>query len=297
MLSTKLQTVLAVAEHKNFTRAAETLSMTQPAVSHHIKQLEQEVGAPLFLRSKTGLLLTPQGEIVVSYARRMKALNERMLAELQTAGRQLSLLRIGITHTSESNLTAAALAKYSNQKDKLKIILFTDTINNLYDMLENYELDLAIVDGAYTDPRFSSMLLDTDYLTCVLSVDNPLARKAAVTLAELKRQKMILRTPASATRTLFESALESHGESIQSFDVTLEVDNIATIKDLIRKDLGVSILPRSACLDELRKGKIAVLPVENLSMVRETRIVYNRDFAHTDMLNEIIRTYGSTVMN
>lgn len=297
MLSTKLQTVLAVAEHKNFTRAAETLSMTQPAVSHHIKQLEQEVGAPLFLRSKTGLLLTPQGEIVASYARRMKALNERMLAELQTAGRQLSLLRIGITHTSESNLTAAALAKYSNQKDKLKIILFTDTINNLYDMLENYELDLAIVDGAYTDPRFSSMLLDTDYLTCVLSVDNPLARKAAVTLAELKRQKMILRTPASATRTLFESALESHGESIQSFDVTLEVDNIATIKDLIRKDLGVSILPRSACLDELRKGKIAVLPVENLSMVRETRIVYNRDFAHTDMLNEIIRTYGSTVMN
>ena len=125
-------------------------------------------------------------------------------------------------------------------------------------MLENYELDLAIVDGAYGDPRFSSMLLDTDYLTCVMSVDNPLARKGAV---------------------------------------TLEVDNIATIKDLIRKDLGVSILPRSACLDELRKGKIAALPVENLSMVRETRIVYNKDFTHTDMLNEIIKTYGSTVMN
>ena len=256
MLSTKLQTVLAVAEYKNFTRAAEELNMTQPAVSHHIKQLEQEVEAPLFVRNKAGLKLTPQGEIVVNYARRMKALHERMFAELQNAERHLSLLRIGITHTSESNLTAAALARYSNQKGKLKIILFTDTINNLYDMLENYELDLAIVDGAYGDPRFSSMLLDTDYLTCVMSVDNPLARKGAVTLAELRRQKMILRTPASATRTLFESALESNGESIQSFDVTLEVDNIATIKDLIRKDLGVSILPRSACLDELRKGKI-----------------------------------------
>lgn len=228
-----------------------------------------------------------------------QAAGERVavFAELQNAERHLSLLRIGITHTSESNLTAAALARYSNQKGELKIILFTDTINNLYDMLGNYELDLAIVDGAYGDPRFSSMLLDTDYLTCVMSVDNPLARKGVVTLAELWRQKMILRTPASATRTLFESALESNGESIQSFDVTLEVDNIATIKDLIRKDLGVSILPRSACLDELRKGKIAALPVENLSMVRETRIVYNKDFTHTDMLNEIIKTYGSTVMN
>lgn len=148
MLSTKLQTVLAVAEYKNFTRAAEELNMTQPAVSHHIKQLEQEVDAPLFVRNKAGLKLTPQGEIVVNYARRMKALHERMFAELQNAERHLSLLRIGITHTSESNLTAAALARYSNQKGKLKIILFTDTINNLYDMLENYELDLAIVDGA-----------------------------------------------------------------------------------------------------------------------------------------------------
>ena len=195
MLSTKLQTVLAVAEYKNFTRAAEELNMTQPAVSHHIKQLEQEVDAPLFVRNKAGLKLTSQGEIVVNYARRMKALHERMFAELQNAERHLSLLRIGITHTSESNLTAAALARYSNQKGKLKIILFTDTINNPYDMLENYELDLAIVDGTYGDPRFSSMLLDTDYLTCVMSVDNPLARKGAVTLAELRRQKMILRTP------------------------------------------------------------------------------------------------------
>lgn len=127
MLSTKLQTVLAVAEYKNFTRAAEELNMTQPAVSHHIKQLEQEVDAPLFVRNKAGLKLTPQGEIVVNYARRMKALHERMFAELQNAERHLSLLRIGITHMSESNLTAAALARYSNQKGELKIILFTDT--------------------------------------------------------------------------------------------------------------------------------------------------------------------------
>lgn len=297
MLGTKLQTLLAVVEYKNFTRAAEELNMTQPAVSHHIKQLEQEVNAPLFIRNKSGLKLTPQGEIVVKYARRMNALNSKMYSELQNAERHLSLLRIGITHTSESNFTAAALAKYSNQRGKLKIILFTDTINNLYDMLENYEIDLAIVDGAYNDSRFSSMLLDTDYLTCVMSVDNPLAKKGVVTLAELKKQKMILRTPASATRTLFESALESNNETIQSFDVTLEVDNIATIKDLIRKDLGVSILPRSACLDELKKKKIAALPIENLSMVRETKIIYNKDFTHTDILNEIIKIYTSNAMN
>ena len=59
----------------------------------------------------------------------------------------------------------------------------------------------------------------------------------------------------------------------------------------------MSVLPKSACVKEIRKGKLVALPIENLSMVRETRIVYNKDFTHTDMLNEIIKTYGSTVMN
>lgn len=293
MLGAKVETLLAAVKYQNFTRAAEALSMTQPAVSHHIKQLEKEVGAPLFVRSKPGLRLTPQGEIVVKYARRLTALNAKMHWELQNTGKNLSVLRIGITHTSESNLTAASLAKCSNLHAGLKIILFTDTINNLYDMLGNYEIDLAIIDGAFVNPHFSSMMLDTDYLMCVMSNSNPLARKGVVTLAELKKQKMILRTPSSATRTLFESTLESNNESISNFDVTLEVDNIATIKDLIRKNLGVSILPRSACMDELKKGKITALPIENLSMIRETKIIYNKDFTHMDILNEIIKIYGT----
>lgn len=293
MLGGKALTLLAVVENRSFTRAAEALSLTQPAVSHHIKQLEEELGTPIFVRGRAGLKLTPQGEIVVQYARRLKSLNEKMLLELQNAEKHISVLRVGITHTSESNQTAAALARYGNTHSGIKIILFTDTINNLYDMLANYEIDLAIVDGTVEEPGFSSMILDTDYLMCITATGSPLARKAVVTLGALRKQKMILRTPASATRSLFESALERNGVSIADFDIMLEVDNIATIKDLIRKGLGVSVLPRSACLDELRKGKLAALPIENLSMVRETRIVYNRDFTHMDALEEIMQLYRS----
>ncbi len=294
MIGNKIETLLAVVEYQNFTRAAEALSMTQPAVSHHIKLLEAEVGAPLFVRGKTGLKLTPQGEIVVKYARRLKSLNEKMHLELANSEKHLSVLRVGITHTSESNLTAASLARYSNMKNDIKIILFTDTINNLYDMLENYEIDIAIVDGALNNSRFSSMMLDTDYLMCIMSNSNPLAKKGVVTLGSLKKQKMILRTPSSATRILFESTLESNNVSVADFNITLEVDNIATIKDLIRKNLGVSILPKSACMDELKKGKLTALPIENLSMVRETRIIYNKDFNHMDMLNDIMKIYRNS---
>ena len=161
-------------------------------------------------------------------------------------------------------------------------------------MLENYEIDLAIVEGSPTSSAFSSLMLDTDYLVCVMAVTHPLASHAMVTLSELKGEQMILRLPSSATRTLFESTLESINDSIENFNVTIEVDNIATIKDLVRKELGVSILPKSACMDELSKGKLAALPIENLSMVRETRIVYNRDFSHFDILQEITKTYQET---
>lgn len=289
-----MQTLLAVAEHGNFTRAAEKLAMTQPAVSHHIKQLETEIGAPIFIRSKDGLKLTKQGEIALKYARRLKSLNEKMYTEISNSERCVSVLRVGITHTSESNRTAESLAKYSNRNSGIKIILFTDTINNLYDMLENYEIDIAIVDGAYSNPSFSSTILDTDYLMCIISNNNPLAKKGVVTLNSLRKQKMILRTPASATRILFESALENNNVSVTEFDITLEVDNIATIKDLIRKNLGVSILPRSACMDELNKGKLTALPIENLSMVRETRIIYNKDFSHMDVLDGIMKIYRNS---
>ncbi len=175
----------------------------------------------------------------------------------------------------------------------LTITIATDTINNLYTMLGNYELDLAIVEGPGVNVSHRSMMLDTDFLVCVMSVNNPLSRNALVTLAELKRQRMILRLPTSATRVLFDSALLSMNESLDNFNVIIQVDNIATIKDLVRKELGVSVLPRSACLDELRKGKLTALPIENLSMVRETRIVYNGDFSHMDIM-QVIREYRET---
>ena len=291
LLDDRLDTLITVCETKNFTKAGEILSLTQPAVSQHIKRLEEELNTTLFLRKKGELVLSSEGEIALLYARRMKALAEKMQEKIKNAKYNINKIRIGITHTQESGFMVEALSKMALGNDNLNITLITDNIKNLYDMLGNYELDLAIVEGMPVGSGFSSLMLDTDYLVCAMSVNNPLSRRAMVTLNELKGEQMTLRLPTSATRQLFESTLESIGDSIRNFNVTIEVDNIATIKDLIRKDLGVSILPKSACMDELRKGKIAALPIENLSMARETRIVYNRDFDHPEILQEITKTY------
>ena len=294
MLDVKLDTLLAVAETKTFTKAATLLSLTQPAVSHHIGMLEEELGVRLFVRGKGDIKPTPEGEIVLRYARRFKAIYAKMQQEISDIDRRLTRLRIGLTHTAESNIITEVLAKYSNKNSGISIMLLTDTIKNLYEKLETYELDLAVSNGRSSNPDLCSLMLDTDYLVCVMSNNNPLSSQSMVTLNELKRERMILRLPSSATRMLFESTLESLGESIDNFDIILEVDNIATIKDLIRKDLGISILAKSACLDELRKGKLTALPIENLSMVRETNLVYHKDFSHVEVLKEISRLYQET---
>ncbi len=294
MLDVKLETLLTVAEVKNFTKSAEKLSLTQPAVSHHIGQLEEELNAKIFVRGKGEFKPTTEGEIVIRYAKRLKALYGKMLTELSDSEKHMSTIKIGLTHTAESNLITETLAKYGSTNHSISITIITETIKNLYDMLENYELDLAIVEGKPTTQNLNCLMLDTDYLVCVLSNNNPLSKHSMVTLNELKNEQMILRLPTSATRMLFEATLVSTGESIDNFNVALEVDNIATIKDLIRKDLGISILPKSACMDELNKGKLAALPIENLSMLREMNIVYNKDFAKVDILRDIISLYHAT---
>ena len=291
MLDPKLDTLLLGAEKRNFTRAAHALSLTQPAVSHHISQLEQELEVRLFVRGNGDLMLTPEGETVLRYVRRMKALEKKMAEELQEAGRRLTRLRIGITHTAESSIVAEVLARYTNENPGISITIVTDNINNLYDMLENFELDLAVVEGRSTRPELSALMLDTDYLVCVLANTHPLSHSSMITLDEIRQEKLILRLPNSETRVRFESALAAIGESIADFQVILEVDNVATIKDLIRKNLGISILARSACMDELRKGKLTALPIENLSMTRETNLVYHRDFAHKETLQDILALY------
>ena len=190
---------------------------------------------------------------------------------------------------------AEVLGKYSVQNPGTVITIVTGTINNLYSMLKNFELDLAVVEGRIKDDRINSLLLDTDSLVAVLSSNHPLANKTAITINELKKEPLILRRPSSGTRNLFKAHLESQNMSLDEFNVILEVDNIATIKDLIRRDIGVSILSRSVCLDELKKGKIAALPIENLSMIREINILYHSDFKHEDILQNIMREYSKVV--
>lgn len=291
LLDDKLETFIAVCEVKNFTKAGEMLGLTQPAVSQHIKKLEEELDTQIFLRKKGEITLSQEGEIALLYAKRMHALQDKMRDKIKSAKANIRKIRIGITHTQESGYMIEALSKMALAYENLNITFITDTIKNLYAMLENFELDVLIIEEKPSNPDFNFMVLDTDMLTCMVSSQNPLAQKQAITLNELKKQHLILRLPTSATRVKFASSLEAIGESIDNFDVVIEVDSIATIKNLVKKDIGVSILSKGACVKELQKRSLVALPIENLSMTRETTIVYHKTFNHVEIIERIAAAY------
>lgn len=289
MIDLKIKTLLTVAEEKNFTKAANKLNLTQPAVSHQIKELEDELQEQLFIRKKGDIIPTPIGDIVLNYARKFVAMHNKMLDDIKH-NHKINI-KLGITHTAESNKITEIIGSYLINNPGLSVTIITDTTNNLYKMVENYELDLAIVDNK-KNVKLNYLPLDTDYLVCVVNNNSPLAKKKIVTLKELKKENLILRLDSSYTRKLFESTLESINESINSFKIILELDNIETIKDLVGKDMGVSILAKNTCIDEVNRKKLTILPIENLSMVRKNYIIYTDYFNYIDNVKELINHYN-----
>ena len=291
MLDTKILSLLKVVETGNYTQASKALNLTQPAVSQHIRALEDELGVRIFERVGNKLSLTKEGGIVVSYAKRMHAIDMNLKNELQGRRIGITTLNIGITHTMESNVIAEVLAKFASMKEGIKVVLTAETQDRLVEKVRSYELDFAILDGKIHVPELEYLMMDTDRLMLIVAPEHHLAGHKKVTIGEIKHENLILRPGGSGTRDLFAASLESLGMSIEEFNVILEVDNIATIKDLIRHGYGVSILAESACMDELGKGKIAALPIENLSMERQMNIVYTKEFRYKDMLDEIVEIY------
>lgn len=292
LIDQKLISFMKIVDTNSFTKAADALALTQPAVSQHIRNLEEELGVKLFIRSHNQLRLTANGEIVDKYARRLLAISNNLTQSLKDEKENVSSLTVGITHSVESSQIVEALAEYSNQSKGLTIKVVTDTVENLHKMIRNFELDFLIINGKLKDSKLNYMTMDTDCLVLAVSPSHRLAAQNTVTLEELKKEKLILRLPTSNTISLFDQALNQNNLSVSDFDVVLEMDNIATIKDLIRQNFGVSVLSKSACMDEIRKGKLIGLPIENLSLIRDINIIYPKDYENLQTIQDIVELYN-----
>lgn len=292
MLDAKLNTLLTVYELGSYSRAAEKLSLTQPAVSHHMKQLESSLGVKVFLRRENELKITRDGEIVIKYAKRMAALYENLIQALKDDKSRTIHLSVGLVRSDEGNFLPEVLSAFGNRNEGAVIKIVAAAKSDVYNMLKTYELDLAIIEGGADIAGFSKLLLDRDSLCLAVSRNSPLASQDMVNLQDIKHEKMILGLPNSGARSLFESYLEENNGSIDDFNIALEINDISMIKQLVKNGMGVAILTRGSCLDEVRRKEIVTKQIEGVEVSRDINLFYHNDFSRPDILKGILRTYN-----
>lgn len=290
MLEIKLKTFLCVAQEKNFTRASEKLCLTQPAVSHQIALLEEELGVKLFIRKRNDITLTSEGETIYRYACQAEDLWNKTIINLKEGNKHIKL-RVGITHTSENNKITTVLGKYSSINPNVSFAIYTDNKEELYRKLDNYELDFIIVADKNNDKKIKYMKLDADTIMCIVNSDSELGKKREITLKDIKKHPLIMRLPGSETRTLFDNSLLTIKDNINNYNIALELDSISTIKNLVSKNIGIAILPRSACTYEINKGKLISIPIKDLNLERDTNIAYLNNFSEVKIIEDIYNLY------
>lgn len=291
MMDTKITSLLCLVACGSYTKAAKELNLTQPAISHQMKLLEEEFQIQLFHKNKRQLILTPEGEILVKYAHRMQNIYHNAIQALEDSRTQMKHFVIATTPTAGEYYIPQMLAAYCGEHSDVHINLITDSINNIYNKLKLYEADLAIIDGRFTSDKYHSILLDTDYLCLIVSPEHSLAKRTSVNMSELRDEKFILRSKSAGTREVFETYLQAQRDSIRNYRVLIETDSLATIKELVMENMGISIMSHNACIDDEQHGRLKTIPISNSTMIRELNLVYPKDFKHLDLLTELQRIY------
>jgi DNA-binding transcriptional LysR family regulator len=266
-----LRVFLAVAGEKSFSRAAEKLLRTQPAVSLSIQRLESELGERLIDRSAKDLLLTDAGQIVFDYAQRFENLQldlENALAELRdkSAGR----LAIGANESSTLYLLSH-LEKYRTLYPKVKIQVRRSLSSRIPAELIDGQLELGILTYDPEDDRLISKVIYTDHLSFVVSPEHRLASRDEVSITELGEETFIAHNVVSPYRGMVLRAFQSHKVPLK---MDLEMPTIEAIRKMVERSEGVAFLPRMCVEVEISRGLLREVKVREMSMERKIRLVY-----------------------
>ncbi|GAA0179598.1 selenium metabolism-associated LysR family transcriptional regulator [Clostridium sediminicola] len=288
MIDIKLLTFITVAKTNNFTRAANILNITQPAVSQHIKALEEYYNVKLFYKKGNGRQLTDEGKILFKYAVELNRLSKVVESELKNRTSVISRYYVGATLTVGGYVIPNIIGKYRSMHESIDIILYVENTESIMKRLFNGDISLGIVEGPFNKTRVNYTKFKEDELVLAVSPNHPLARKCSVTLDELLREKLILREKGSGTRKVFEEKLLEVGYSLEDIDVYMEIGNITALISLVESNLGCTIISKEAIKQSLKENTLKIIPIDNFRILREFNFVYLND-TELDFVDEFIR--------
>jgi len=261
-MDTRLIIFKTVAEQKNFSKAADLLHISQPAISLNIQALEEYYGTQLFWRNNRKVTLTPDGQILYNYACKILSLYDAALEAIQEHTHQpKGNLSIGASQTIGDYVAPQLAAAFTEKYPEVNLTIPIANTTEIIKRLINHEISLALIEFHTTHPKIELTPFMRDELVVIASIQSCLRSKSEVSIEEMTNFPLILREEGSGTRHIMEETLNSLNAKVDSFPSHLVLGSNQAIKVAVQSGLGISILSQSAVAKECEYGMLHSLRI------------------------------------
>jgi DNA-binding transcriptional LysR family regulator len=269
----QLEVLVAVAQQRSFSRAAETLYRTQPAVSQTVRRLEAEVGEPLFDRSSKDGTLTAAGRVLYDFALQMLNLRHNAHAAIK----ELKDLHRGKLSISANEYTVSYLLRiipeFRARHPHIKIEVKRSLASRIPSDILGRATEIGIVSFKPSDSAIASVAVLKDELALIVPVDHPLAKKGVVSVKELGAESFVAHNVRSPYR---DRVIRTFEKLKTPLNISMEMPTLEAIKRLVELGQGVALIPRLAVQSEIARGQVVALHVREMKPERRLHLIYRK---------------------
>ncbi len=272
----QLKVFCEVVERKGFTRAAEALYLTQPAVSRQVQELERHFGVDLFEQIGKRIFPTEAGSILYNYAKEIFHRMDDLDVEInQLKGLKAGHLRIAASATAGTYLIPPMLGSFKRKYPGVEVSLEIYNSQQVEQrLLEYQQLDLGVTERPVTEEALYSEPFDTDQLVVIVSTDHSLAHRGTISASDLQGERFIVREAGSGTRDLLDEEFNRLNLRVRR---VMELGSTAAVKQAVAAGLGISVVSRRSIELEVDAGLLDMLHCPDMRLSREIRYVHHKD--------------------
>lgn len=275
----RMETFLAVCRNLNYTKAAEELCITQPAVSQHIRHLEEYYGTRLFVSEGKKMVLTEAGRLLQSAGLTMRHDEYALKELLSQAGATERSLRMGATMTIGEFVLPSMLSSYMLRAPEASVHVTVANTADLLSLIDEGKLDFALVEGYFSRQDYDYQIYSTEKYIPVAGAGYRLraandSRK--IRTEDLLGEALLIREKGSGTREVLERILEGKNLSVKDFRRLHEINNIQVMKYLVQEGRGITFLYEAAVRRELAQGCLREIPLKDFNVEHDFYFVWRK---------------------
>jgi DNA-binding transcriptional LysR family regulator len=272
----KIETFLTAAENLNFSETAKQLHLSQPTVSHHIKTLEEELAVTLFERTGAGLRLTEAGRLMLPWARRLMHDSTDLQAMMSSLREAAGELRIACSTTAGKYVLPQLAARFRSKYPGIQVRIPACAPEQVALNLLEGDAHIGVLSREIGDPSLELQEFFRDRIILIAPAGHRWADRAAIEPSELLQEPVIMREPASGTRSVVLEQLARNDISLEDLNIFMEVGNAEAIVRTVAAGYGVGFVSELAADYALERGSVLDIPIEGVDLQRTIYMVRRR---------------------